>query len=103
MRVRMERSGWCVFSSTMEEVPGDVGKLVSFGSGGEVYEVVTEFDDDGELARQLAHVDGHYGRMIEKGSEPAQLSCEYVNIRSLYAAIHDSFKPNIPTSHVHVQ
>jgi hypothetical protein len=59
MRVRIDRSGWCVFSSTIEEVPGRVGKLVSFGSGGEVYEVVTEFDDDGELAGQLAHVDGH--------------------------------------------
>jgi len=31
MRERMERRGWCVFSSTMEEVPAGVGKLVSFG------------------------------------------------------------------------
>jgi hypothetical protein len=29
MRERMERRGWCVFSSTMELVPAGVGKLVS--------------------------------------------------------------------------
>jgi hypothetical protein len=28
MRERMERRGWCVFSSTMEDVPGCVGQVV---------------------------------------------------------------------------
>jgi hypothetical protein len=30
MRERIDRRGWCVFSSTMDEVPGGVGKLFSF-------------------------------------------------------------------------
>jgi hypothetical protein len=30
MRVRIESSGWCVVSSTIDEVPGGVGKLFSF-------------------------------------------------------------------------
>jgi len=30
MRERMERRGWCVFSSTMDDVPARVGKLFSF-------------------------------------------------------------------------
>jgi hypothetical protein len=32
MRERMERRGWWVFSSTMEEVPVDIDKLPSFAS-----------------------------------------------------------------------
>jgi len=34
----MDSKGWCVFSSTIEDVPAGVGKLVSFGQVGNLYE-----------------------------------------------------------------
>lgn len=63
----MERRGWCVFSSTMEDVPG---KLVSCScslSSNNIQSIITELYDDGKLAWQLAHMDCH-GRSREVGS-----------------------------------
>lgn len=60
IRERMERRGWCVFSSTMEDVPGVVGKsLSSYNAWGMYSKVFTKFDDDRELPRLLAHMDRH--------------------------------------------
>ena len=56
----MERSGWWVFSSTMEEVPEGCWLDALFFAQRRMYSIeFTQFDHDGELTWLLAHVDRH--------------------------------------------
>jgi hypothetical protein len=106
MRERIERRGWCVFSSTMEDVPGRVGQSLRYCHRESMYYIVfTKFDDDGELTGLLSHMDSHCGSIFYNADRTrpwvklqSSMAQEDGRIFYITQAMDDCIKPNIPSS-----